>query len=313
MDFAERVRQLVEGMAVRRPPLITTRRPEFQYLSAPPRGLSPALAVQTLFGGFLQQFGWLFFGFGMVFFWVFVMQSEIASAFQFRAVAVAEGRVTGHHATSASENETRIYATTYEYRVKDVDYGGTSYAPGQHRAAGERIAVEYARDNPARSRIQGMRTQPFSSFVVFVAIFPAVGLGFILFGLRGRFQELSLLRSGIAAYGRLVDKQPTHMQINNRPVYRLRFEFQARDGRNGVAEARSHTPEVLEDEAEEPLLYDPADLNRAVLLDALPGRIEVGMDGQLRSGSVLRALASLALPALALGGHGLYFYLAYWI
>ena len=35
--------------------------------SLPPRDVPLTVRLQVLFGGFLNQFGWLFFGFGMVF------------------------------------------------------------------------------------------------------------------------------------------------------------------------------------------------------------------------------------------------------
>jgi hypothetical protein len=279
------------------------RRMAMQGLARPPRRLGPSLILQTLFGGMLQQMGWLFAGFGMVFVWAFVGQAEIAWKLRAGTTAEIEARVTGSVDTGASVNETPVRGTRYVFEMAGRQFENVSYATGHALAEGATATVEYSTGDPQMSRIKGMRSAMFGPAVLFVLIFPGIGLAFVLGSLRGRMRELHLLRHGIAGFAKLVDKSPTNTRINNQTVYRLRFEFRTRDGRTGHVEASSHQPEALEDEAEEAILYDPQAPERATVLDGLPGHAGIGGDGQLHGGA-RAALARLVLPLATLGGHG---------
>lgn len=89
--------------------------------------------------------------------------------------------------------------------------------------------------------------------------------------------------------------------MNDKPVYELRFRFKTFSGPEALATARNHEPERLEDDAEEPLVYDPADPSSAVLLDELPGRPRLDVDSVTQTeGSVLPLLV---LPTVTVLGH----------
>lgn len=286
------------------------RRIALQYLARPPRRVSIALVLQTLFGGTLQQMGWLFAGFGMVFVWAFVGQAEIAWSLRAGDVGQAQAQVLGMVETGASINDRRVYGTRYRYSVAGSDFEGLSYATGHHLREGQTATVEFSLARPQMSRIEGMRSALFGPLVLFVLIFPGLGLAFVLGALPGRLRELQLLRHGLPGHGKLVDKSPTNMSINKQPVYRLRFEFKTQDGRTGTVEAHSHMPEALEDEEQEAVLYDPRDPGRALVFDGAAGRPAVGTDGNLR-GHAGAAAARLFLPLATLGGHGWWAWLRY--
>ncbi|MGB0221526.1 MAG: DUF3592 domain-containing protein [Sinimarinibacterium flocculans] len=279
------------------------RRVAMQFLARPPRPLSVALVLQTLFGGVLQQMGWLFFGFGMIFVWVFAAQAEIAWSLRAGALGETQARVLGTVDTRASINDTPVYGTRYRFSVGGRDFEAVSYATGRRLGTGQTATVEYSLARPQMSRIRGMRSTMFGPMVLFVLVFPAIGLAFVLGAVPGRLRELHLLRHGLPAHGRLIEKSPTNTRINDRTVYRLRFEYRTRDGRTGQAQARSHEPEELEDEAQEAVLYDPHDLGRAVVFDGMAGKPRVGRDGKLHA-SAAAAAARLVLPLATLVGHG---------
>ena len=123
-----------------------------------------------------------------------------------------------------------------------------------------------------------------------------VGIGFATFGyLRGR-RSLRLLARGRTARGRLVEEQQALGKVNNRRVFALTFAFETEHGEQHRTTARTHRPELLEDQAEELLLYDPRAPARATLLDHLPGKPKVGDDGQLTSGSGAPPWLYLSMP-----------------
>ena len=301
-----------EQRVTRRPPLIDKqRRLQLQLLDRPPRSLSAGLWLRTVLGGWLQQFGWAFFGFGMVFFWAFGMHAEVGWPLLAGETATVEAVVTGYRQTGASEGGsdstpgTPVYATQYRFRLAGQEYAGESYATGDYHQQGHRVTVEYSVANPQRSRIRGMRSKTFGAMAMIVVIFPLLGLIFVIGGMRYGLRSVRLLRIGVVGFGRLVSKTATNTRINEQTVWRLEYEFATRSGQRVRASARSHVTELLEDEAEEPLFYNPDHPEHAVLLDAVPGGPEVSK-GRLVLRTPASLLSILALPLLTVVGHGCY-------
>lgn len=276
-------------------------------LVGPPRAVPAGVRSRVLFGGFFNQFGWLFFGFGMIFVWAFVGNADLTSFIHFRGeLATTYGQVTEGEDTGASVDDTPVYANHYTFTLDGQQYEGVSYATGQQLRKGERCTIEYPPGNPARSRIAGMRTAMFTPVVLFIVVFPLVGLCFIAAGLKNGFKAVRLLRDGLVSYGKLVGKTPTATKINNETVYKLAFEFSPGDGETYTAFAKSHQPAKLEDEEQEPLLYDPFDPSYAALLDSLPGEPRIDQFGAITSSKPGGALTVLLIPMLTAIGNGLY-------
>ncbi len=278
-------------------------------LAMPPRSVPLAVQLQAVFGGFSSQFGWLFFGFGMIFVWVFGLSTALSSVpFWLGNVETAPGVIAAVQGTGASENEQPVMANQYVFRVEKLEreYRGESYTTGSSYSVGDEVTIEYVADNPENSRIAGTRTGFFGTWVLcFVSIFPLVGLGFIGVSLRQGFRGIRLLKNGKIAEGRLSDKSPTNTRINEQPVYQLTFEFIADDGMPYQAIARSHQPANLQDEALEQLVYDPANPKNAVLVDNLPGSPDIDETGQIYSHvSPFGLVLPLILPAVVVLVHG---------
>ena len=120
-----------------------------------------------------------------------------------------------------------------------------------------------------------------------------------------------MLSQGRIAFGKLISTEGTGASINNRPVLKLTFNFKDEDGLDWDVTAKTHEPEDLRDEVEEPLLYDPNDPSTAVLLDNLPGSTEFDASGRLLPASVLETVKTLLIPTLSVVGHGIYLLLTF--
>ncbi|MCB0166234.1 MAG: hypothetical protein KDI79_18535 [Anaerolineae bacterium] len=279
-------------------------------LNLPPREISWLLRSQLLFGGFANQFGWFWLSITMVFFWIFAAMTSLNGLyFLWGATETAPGTVTQIEQTGASENDTPVYVTQYAFRVErlETELLGRSYTTGQHFSPNQTVTVEYLRDRPEISRIQGTRFGTFSPWVFcLVGLFPAIGLAFVGFGLISGLRASHLLRHGKVAQGRLIEKTPTNTRINDQTVYKLTFAFTADDGRQYQAIARSHQPHNLEDEDQEQLLYDPHRPTRAVLLDNLPGAPSIDDSGYIFA-DPSRFWRSLLLPTIVLVSNSLAF------
>lgn len=283
-------------------------------LALHPRRVPSAVRRTVLFGGFCNQFGWAFLGFGLVFFWVFVLNADFASFYYFRGeLETAGGTVLDSKATKFSEGGsehskgTHIYATHYSFSVPEVgEYRGVSYATGQQFGKGDAVTVEYPKGNPSLSRIKGMRRAILSPWVGFVMLFPLVGIGFIVVGLKNGIRANRLLANGRMGVGVLKSKVPTNTHINNQRVYKLTFEFTAEDGMSYEVVTRTHIPTLLEDEKEERLLYDPFRPSYAVMLDSLPGSPTIDERGEIQAGNWAKGSAVMIVPIVSIVGHCAY-------
>jgi hypothetical protein len=273
-------------------------------LALPPRRVPWSVRSQLLLGGYSNQFGWVFFGFGMILMWVFGFKADLSAVlFALGRVETAPGVVTAVEQTNASENDRLIYAYTYSFRVERLEkqYQGVSYTTGHEFGPEQEVVVEYLADYPTLSRLEGARRAYFSPWAFcFVSIIPLMGLGLIAFGLRNGVKASVLLAKGKIGRGVLKSKRATNVEVNECPVYKLTFEFTADDGRCYEVVTKTHQVERLQDDAEERLLYHPTNPADAVLLDNLPGAPDIDERGQIRPLSLRSGLRVLIVPVVAI-------------
>jgi len=284
----------------------------FRRLANPPRPVPLLVRQRVLFGGMTSQMGWVFFGFGMIFFWAFVWRADLTSWYRFRGVVpVADGQVIRSSDTGASEGGSKnrrgtpIYKNEFLFLVDDREYRNASYAVGTRLAVGRRVRVQYLANDPSLARIQGMRANVFGPAVLFVLLFPSVGFGLVVFSVSRGIKACRLLSHGVPTTGRLISKEATAVKENGRSVYKLTFEFETGEGRSCTATARTNAPEKFREQGE-PLVYDPENPVRAVMLDNLPGAPHIGDDGHVYCRQPTRALLSLLVPLATTLGHGAY-------
>jgi hypothetical protein len=264
-------------------------------LPPPPRSVPFSLALVTAVGSIIP---WLLLAFSSLFFWLFSTRADLSFATFRPPYEEVQGTVRAIKSTGASENRQKIARVDYSYRVAGEELQGTSYTLGTVPEIGDQVTVEYLPGAPRKSRIAGMRRDLWGPWVLLVALFPAGCLIAVLVNVRTGLRRCNLLRLGMVTTGKLTDKRRTSMTVNKQRVYELIFEFQSYDGRPFTASARSHRTERLEDEHEEPLLYDPLDPSRSVMVDSLPSRPELDEAGNLRARSGAFVLFALLLPGL---------------
>jgi Protein of unknown function (DUF3592) len=279
-------------------------------LAEPPRRVPLLVRLQLLFGGAINQFGWVFFGFGMVFFWLFVCRADLTSWYRFRGrLETVQGRVTESSDTGASEGGSKhhrgtpIYRNKFTILVDDKEYQGASYATGRELRTGSVVTLEYPPGKPNVARIRGMRTNVFGPAVLFVVIFPLVGLGILSYGLVSGVKACSLLACGIQTSGKLMLKEPTNMRVNRQTVYKFTFTFKTSEGEICTANTKTATERFAND-AEERVIYDPRQPRRVLLLANLSGAPQIGEDGHIVAGRLGPALCSSILPLATILGHG---------
>jgi len=277
----------------------------------PPRAVPICVRLAAMFGGVVQQIGWLLLGFGIVFFYGFTLQSDWSGPmFALMDTDRATGTVVAVDYTNASENDAPVYQITYSFvaasggRVEALAYS-TGYAPDP----GQRLAVTYLRSQPDVARVEGMRRTTFGPLAAIAGIFPLIGAVMAAFGLREGWKANRLLGTGRLAFAKVTSVQPTNTTINNRPVMAVTLTFRAQDGASYEVISKTIAPERLTDQAEELVLFDPDDPTYGTALDSLPGSPTIDNAGGLRLGSSpIACLAALLLPGLTLLGNAVYLY-----
>lgn len=263
-----------------------------------------SVSLQTLFGGIFNQFGWIFFSFGMIFVWVFVPEVDFTFVYFWGETTTVTGYVSRVEDTNFSENDRPVINHYYSFRALDGnEYVDNSYTTGMEYAEGTKVEIEYPKGKPEYSRIVGMRREKIGLLVLFVCLFPAIGLIIIIFGIKSGRKISRLLKRGSLTTGKLKSKTRTNTTINEQRVYKLTFSFFDEDKQEHFVSENTHITTKLEDDAEERILYNPTDPKQAVLIDNIPGlpRIE---QGAIFPGSLRKAILVSIIPILSILIHG---------
>ena len=257
----------------------------------------------------MNQFGWFFFGFGLIFFWVFAMNADLSFLYFTGRLITVEGIVTESFKTGASENDVPVFENYYSFTTLEGErLNNVSYSTGTALRSGEKVTIEYPEGNPSYSRIKGMRRQTFGPAILFVVIFPVIGLVFLSAGLKKSLLAIRLLQGGELTTGTLISKVPTGSKINNQTVYKVTFGFADHLGREWEVSEKTHLPHLLEDEAEERLLFFTGNPKSAVMLDSLPSSPAINEQGYIVPSPSKASLFRLLIPLMTIVGHGLYLY-----
>ncbi len=143
--------------------LITTNKwsAMMAYFSYMHKRIVPASVKRgIIFGNFQTIFGWIFFLFSLIFF--AVSSSFVRFAEPGKDSPSIDGIVTRVERINTSINDRAVYAFHFEYRLPDgTVHFGKSYSEKMYFDAGSTVEIKYSADEPAISRIKGMRSAEF--------------------------------------------------------------------------------------------------------------------------------------------------------
>ncbi len=286
------------------------------HLTSPlPRRLPFQVYPLALFDSAFALFGWFFFAFSFPMFWFIFSRSPLFDAPHFLGpLARTSGAVISSTDTGTVSNNETVYAVKFRYTPQggEEPLVGTAYTSGDRAATGQTVSVEYRTDHPAYARVQGMRTAEMDDIVIlFAAIFPLVGLGLMLTKIIPGLRGLALLRRGLPARATITMVDKSDIKVNHRRLLWIYFRFVTPDGRKGHLRHLSGDPKsdwlfFKENEGVDPerfpevILYDPVNLNRAVLPAGVATGLTADMQGNLSGGRVGKAIAVSLLPLLVL-------------
>ena len=112
-----------------------------------------------------------------------------------------------------------------------------------------------------------------------VPIFPIVGVALFGVATAQGLRQVTLLRHGELASAQTLGKQRTNTSVNNKPVLKYTYQFQARDWQTYSGACKALSSEEIGDDVEEAVLYLPSNPQVSTLVDALPLRCTLDVDG----------------------------------
>ncbi len=275
-----------------------------QLRDLPPRQVGLFTKAVVLFGGFMQQFGWIFFVMGSLFSWIFLPMSSVKYWFEFgKKWEKVPGKIISAEATNTAVNEEVVYQYLHSFEVNGQRYTGKSFTTGNDFQAGQEVTIEYNANDPSDSHIEGASRAAFPAFVLLVLIFPLIGLVFIIQGIRQNRKAIRLLEIGEFTRGTMCSKEATSSSVtinnNHYPVYKYNFDFEA-GGRTHSATCKTHQAWLVEDEAREIILYDKYNPADCIVFDATANMPEITEQGMFASPGIGKIWV-LTLPLMGIG------------
>ncbi|MGQ0609406.1 MAG: hypothetical protein ACT4OQ_13230 [Chloroflexota bacterium] len=143
-----------------------------------------------------------------------------------------EGVVLGRsiRQADAAENRSTEYHVRYRFTTSDgqvVDGSdGVSFERWEMLIEEGPITVDYLLDDPGQNRVAGGDDAIVQSFMVGIGLLVlGVGLAICTWQLRRLRLTHRLWREGVAIEGTVVRVEPANVTFNNRPLFRLRYEY----------------------------------------------------------------------------------------
>lgn len=268
----------------------------------PPRSLPFIQQLCIIFGGISQLIGWVFFCVGSLFVAVFGSISEPFIQPSTEKWESVQGVVQKIEMTNSQENKVSIYRVTSTYIYKGITYTNISYERGHKLSIGQNVSIKVNPNNPNESDVEGLRKNHFSNMTtIFMLPFLLIGLILVIVDVKKNLKARNLLLFGELTRGTLKEKRATgsSITINNvrYPIYHYVFEFEYM-GKKHEAHGRTHKGWLVEDEAQEKILFNPVNPAESVIYDAVPTMPKIDPQGNATLSA--QSYGNLILPAIGI-------------
>lgn len=218
----------------------------------------------TLFGLFFTLFGLFFCS-------IFLQGLDIKEIIKLNEeLGEIQGTITNIFETKMTVNDSRIFEYQYEYNIKGESYLWQSFNGANSLEIGNSVTIEYNLNSPEYSVIKGYSSLKGGLWSLFVLIFPFIGILFLSFSVFRGASFLKIINNGVLTYGKFSHKEATLTKVNGKTVYKLYFEFEARNKTRHTIKVKTHKTDRLTDEKEELMIYKKDTPNKTLLVDDLP-------------------------------------------
>ena len=240
------------------------------------RHLSLLDKVTLFFNHYYAFIGLFFFLFSLIFLHFFEFADSVKNInFSLQKVYTTEGFIEEVYESNLTVNEKEVNAFKFSYVVEGQTFHNTSFSQYHSFNLEEtNTIVEYVKNKPEISRIKGMRASKSPLFaLLFIMGFSCIGLYMMVTAFQDARKKVRIIVNGTGTRGRLLSSTRTSVSINERTVYKMKFEFEA-NGKTYNNTTKTINPGDLKDEKEEKLIYNRSNPSESVMLDSLPSRFK---------------------------------------
>ena len=285
---------------------------QFSKIGTPPRNVPPIFTLSLILNkacivGAVITSIWMFF--------VWILLNPIGMIQDLSLSlkgAKTEGVVvtcqpTGYRLNNSQDEVLRI---DFKFETPKGKYDGFSFTTGHFRKSkGDKVTVEYLKDNPETSRIKGTRKESMGFISYIFILLPISGLITIAGGIGKGLKTVELLKGGVLTFAEVLDFKVLSGRRESKAEVVLKYT----DDR-GIQHIKTLQTENIADmknKSMEPVLYNPANPDRIILIDEFSGRLDIGNQGELREISPAAVIITLGAMILLIGPHIAYFVYQY--
>ncbi|MBN1336724.1 MAG: hypothetical protein JXB39_12270 [Deltaproteobacteria bacterium] len=284
--------------------------PRLPHLASPPRTLSRDLRIQVYLGGPKAQIGLALLGLGLALFLAVAPRTDVSSLWHFAGnVATAGGTVVATHRVPALQpgdrwpraltlQEIRFSFQPASPEAPSVE--ATAWWIGGFRDPGDSVTVEHLLDRPEIARLHGTWRSPFPPWALLTVLLPIAGVWILVPAVREARLALRLMRQGAVTRGEFWARDDVPSPIGLPPLHHLEYRYTPEGAEEPLAlQWSTHSPLVLSDGPETPVIYDPEAPAEARLLVTLPGPFRLDEDGHFQPLEPATSRRALVLPILS--------------
>lgn len=213
----------------------------------------------------------IFLGAILVFYLIYSEGDSDDFKLNYGSTNVAYGYVVNIESTNVSVNDKDVERYFYRFSIDGEVHGGDCYG-SLYVDFDEKVKVRYLKSDPTVSRIVGGDNSISGLFMIY---FMGVILLILLVLILRHFKK-TMKYAGIAANGVLTKSvnrytEPTNVTINDRPQFRIIYDYEAHDQQYSVEYKTVYTDDF---KMTERIVYDRNQPENAIIFSTLPISIQ---------------------------------------
>lgn len=185
--------------------------------------------------------------------------------------------VVSYTPTTSKENKRIIYLLTYNYTVNGITYTGKAYSsdPDLGINRSKTYQVQYLRDAPEVSQINGFRSTKFSLIgILLFMLFPIIGAFCLVSGIITLLNTLQIIVFGKSSQATVISTQETNIKINRVTLFKVLLEYTTHKGERLQANITTSSPELFPIQSVQSILYNSIHPNKILALKDQPQEIQ---------------------------------------
>ena len=263
-------------------------------LKSAPRSLPWTTKSSLLLGGWVSFVGWILIGMAFMRFLIYLPDIH------FGLDEYTEGKITHIERTDDTES---AYRNHFSFSNEDKLYKGSTLSIDKQYTKGDEVGIEFKYSNPEKARIEGHSL--WNAMNLTPAAFAIIGLILIIIRIRKGASAIAMLKNGHLAWATLVDKSATKVSVEKHRVYKMTFEYRDQHDYRHRIITKTHVTEELEDDPEEPVLFNPNKPENAILLDQWELYASCSNKGEFKDELRFYGIFNTCLPLIGLTAYSI--------